>query len=404
MTIKRRGIDMASHAGPDDGRAFRRELTILLGSTLTVMAGATISPALPRMAVYFQDAPNAQVLVKMLLSVHALFIALTAPLMGALMDRWGRRPVLMVSLLLYGLGGSSGFYLDSIYAIMAGRVLLGVAVAGVMSGFTTLIGDYYQGDRRNQLMGLQAAFTGFGGLAFLSAGGVLADIGWRYPFLIYLFALCVLPGVLLYLYEPDAPPRIVAGNQNTAHEPWTRFFPIYLAAFLGMLVFYMVPVQLPFYLRRIGGVSNTHIGVAIGAMNMVGALSSMQFRRIKGRCSHLAIFALFSLFMGLGYGMIALTNSYVGVLAGMITAGLGFGLLMPNVNVLLLSKVSPRGRGKAVGGLTTFFLLGQFVSPLFFEPLVERIGIGKCYEAVSCTLLLCFVIFMLIAKRKPATT
>ena len=189
-------------AGPDDGRELKRDLVILLGSSLTVMAGATIAPSLPLMAVHFQDAPQAQMLVKMLLSVHALFIALTAPLMGVLMDRFGRRPVLAVSLLLYGLGGSSGAYLDSLYAIMAGRALLGVAVAGIISGFTTLIGDYYQGERRNRLMGMQAAFTGFGGLVFLTAGGMMADVGWRYPFLIYLFAFCILPGALVYLYEP----------------------------------------------------------------------------------------------------------------------------------------------------------------------------------------------------------
>lgn len=370
-------------AGPDNGRALLREMTILLGSTLTVMAGATISPALPRMAVHFENAPHAQVLVKMLLSVHALFIALTAPAVGALMDRWGRRPVLVVSLLLYGLGGSSGFYLDSLYAIMAGRALLGVAVAGIMSGFTTLIGDYYHDEQRNRLMGLQAAFAGFGGLAFLTAGGVLADQGWRYPFLIYLFALGVLPGVVAYLYEPDLAPDRQAQASSRSRGSLVRFLPIYLLAFLGMLVFYMVPVQLPFYMKAMGGISNTGIGVAIGTTTLVGALSSMQFRRVKARLSHQAVFALFALLMGLGYGAVALTGSYWGVLAGMVVAGMGFGLLMPNVNVWLLSLVSPQARGRAVGGLTTFFLLGQFVSPMFFEPWVERFGIGACYGVVG---------------------
>lgn len=388
------------HAGPDDGRSFLRELTVLLGSTLTVMAGATISPSLPRMAAYFQDAPNAQVLVKMLLSVHALFIAVTAPAMGALMDRWGRRPVLAVSLLLYGLGGSSGFYLDSLYAIMAGRALLGVGVAGIMSGFTTLIGDYYRGEQRNRLMGLQAAFAGFGGLTFLTAGGVLADHGWRYPFLIYLFAFCVLPGVLAYLYEPDLASAQQRQNSPEAKTSLAPLLPIYLLAFLGMLIFYMIPVQLPFYLKTLGGISNTGIGAAIGTMTLVGALSSMQFRRVKARLSYQAIFALFALLMGLGYSIVSLSGSYGAVLVGMIVAGMGFGLLMPNVNVWLLSLVSSQARGKAVGGLTTFFQLGQFVSPMFFEPWVEGFGIGPCFGAVGLALIICSAAFA-VTPWKP---
>ncbi|OIQ51917.1 Bacillibactin exporter [Pseudodesulfovibrio hydrargyri] len=385
-------------AGPDDGREFRRDLVILLGSSLTVMAGATIAPCLPRMAVHFQDAPQAQMLVKMLLSVHALFIALTAPLMGMLMDRFGRRPVLAVSLLLYGLGGSSGAYLDSLYAIMAGRALLGVAVAGIMSGFTTLIGDYYQGERRNRLMGLQAAFTGFGGLVFLTAGGMLADVGWRYPFLIYLFAFCILPGALAYLYEPETAAHVKAGTEGEGMDSLVRFLPIYLLAFTGMVIFYMIPVQLPFHLKSLGGVSNTGIGVAIGTMNLVGAVSSMQFGRLKARFSNTGLFALFSLLMGLGYGVVWLAGGYYGVLAGMVVAGMGFGLLMPNVNVWLLSLVSARSRGRAVGGLTTFFLLGQFVSPMLFEPLVDRFGIADCFGAVGAVLLAGGVLFALSAR------
>ncbi|WP_338667246.1 MFS transporter [Pseudodesulfovibrio methanolicus] len=385
-------------AGPDDGRELRRDLVILLGSSLTVMAGATIAPSLPRMAVHFQDAPQAQMLVKLLLSVHALFIALTAPLMGMLMDRFGRRPVLAVSLFLYGLGGSSGAYLDSLYAIMAGRALLGVAVAGIMSGFTTLIGDYYQGERRNRLMGMQAAFTGFGGLVFLTAGGMLADVSWRYPFLIYLFAFCILPGALAYLYEPETDPHGHAGTEGEERDSLVRFLPIYLLAFVGMVIFYMIPVQLPFYLKSLGGVSNTAIGVAIGTMNMIGALSSMQFGRLKRRLSNAGIFALFSLLMGLGYAVVWLAGGYLGVLTGMVVAGMGFGLLMPNVNVWLLSLVSARSRGRAVGGLTTFFLLGQFVSPMLFEPLVERFGIGNCFGAVGAVLMAGGVLFALSAR------
>lgn len=368
-----------------------RQITLLLGSTMTVMAGATIAPALPQMHTAFVTTPHIDLLVKLLLSVHALFIAISAPFAGWLMDRWGRKPVLIGAVVLYGLAGSSGFYCDSLYAIFVGRAFLGIAVAGIMSGFTTLIGDYYSGDRLHRIMGLQAAFTGFGGLVFLTAGGVLADLGWRYPFLIYLFAFIVLPGVLVYLYEPVGKKDIRGAHQSSdildKNSPLRLLVFIYALAFTGMLVFYMIPVQLPFYLESMGSISSTRVGIAIGIMTLVGALTSTQFKKIKARLSHTRIYVVFALLMGFGYLGLSLANSYPVVIAAMIVSGLGFGLLMPNVNVWTVSLVPPSIRGKAVGGLTTFFLLGQFVSPLLFEPLVRTIGIGLSFGVAGSVLL-----------------
>jgi len=383
-------------------RKFFRLSTLLLGSTMTVMAGATISPALPQIDAFFQTTPHAKLMVKLLLSVHALFIAISAPFIGVLMDRYGRKPVLIVSVALYGLAGSSGFFIDTLYGIILGRAFLGIAVAGIMSGFTTLIGDYFKGEKLNKVMGLQAAFTGFGGLIFLSMGGFLADIGWRYPFLIYFFAFLVLPGVVMFLYEPHI--RKNAKNdpndkEKTVMTSFKLVLSIYGLAFFGMLVFYMVPVQLPFHMKGMGDISNTQIGIAIGMMTLMGALSSMQFKRLRKRLSHPRIYMLFALFMGVGYGLLSLAASYWLLLVGLVIAGAGFGLLMPNVNVWLVSFVPASVRGKFVGGLATSFLLGQFVSPLLMEPVVRTIGVGNSFGLVGGLLIAVAAGFLLYPCR-----
>ncbi len=381
-----------------------RQTTLLLGSTMTVMAGATIAPALPQMHTAFQLTPQIDLLVKMLLSVHALFIALSAPLAGWLMDRWGRKPVLIAAVTLYGLAGSSGFYCDSLYTIYIGRAFLGIAVAGIMSGFTTLIGDYYHGDQLYRVMGLQAAFAGFGGLIFLTGGGILADLGWRYPFLIYLFAFIVLPGVVAFLYEPANKKNDPESTQATDREipipPLRRLSLIYALAFVGMLVFYMIPVQLPFYLDAMGTVSSARVGMAIGIMTLVGALSSMQFKKLKTRLSHSRIYTVFTLLMGSGYLTLSLAHSYPAVITAMVISGLGFGLLMPNINVWLVSLVPASIRGKAVGGLATCFLLGQFVSPLLIEPMVRAIGTGRSFGVTGAVLIILGVIIGSITDHR----
>ena len=137
-----------------------RNLTILLGGTLTVLAVATISPALPEMSRFFKDVPNADFLVRLVLTIPGLSIAISAPFIGLLLDRWGRKPVLILSVLLYGLTGTSGYVLETLPAILIGRSLLGFAVAGIMIGFTTLIADYFSGEQRNKFMGYQGGVMG----------------------------------------------------------------------------------------------------------------------------------------------------------------------------------------------------------------------------------------------------
>jgi MFS family permease len=145
------------------------KISLLLISTLTVMSGATIAPSLPAMREYFADIPNADYLVRLALTLPALLIALGAPVVGLIIDRLGRKPLLLLALILYGLAGSSGLFLNSLNLILVGRVFLGISVAGIMTTATTLIADYYTGNARAQFLGLQAGFMGLGGVVFLNS-------------------------------------------------------------------------------------------------------------------------------------------------------------------------------------------------------------------------------------------
>src|SRR5712691_7028825 len=119
-----------------------RNLTILVGSTTMLLATAGLAPALPGMAAAFHEVPNAGLLVRMLLTLPALSGAVAAPFAGLLADRWGRKPMLVAALLLYGLAGSAGFGLHSLAAILVSRLVVGLAMAGLASGFLTLVADY----------------------------------------------------------------------------------------------------------------------------------------------------------------------------------------------------------------------------------------------------------------------
>ena len=355
--------------------------TLLLTSTLTVMSGATIAPSLPAMQEYFADVPNSALLVRLVLTIPALFIAIGGLFAGQLVDRLGRKPLLIGSALLYGIAGSSGFILNSLDAILVGRALLGLSVAGIMTGVTTLIADYYTGQTRANFMGLQAAFMGLGGVVFLSVGGFIADLNWRFPFLIYLSAWAILIAIALTIYEPER--KILNQTSSSAIKPTMPIgvlAMIYGVAWFYMVAFYLIPVQLPFYLQNLSNASATASGLAIAASTLASAIASLRYGFVKERLGFVSIVVIAFGVAAVGYLIIGIAGSYNVVLIGLIIAGLGFGLLMPNLNVWLSSIIPDVLRGRALGGLTTFFFLGQFLSPLVSQPITNEIGLAKTYS------------------------
>ncbi len=371
------------------------KITLLLVSTLTVMAGATIAPSLPAMRQHFAEVPNADYWVRLVLTAPALFIALGAPIAGTIIDHFGRKGLLALSVFLYGFAGSSGFLLNEIGLILIGRVLLGLSVAGIMTTATTLIADYYLGAARAQFLGLQAAFMGLGGVLFLTLGGFLADLNWRYPFLIYLVAWLFLPLIVLVLPEParthvnGADSLAIAAPEAT---PWLLLLLTYGIALITQIVFYMIPVQLPFFLQQLTGANASQSGLAIALATLATAISAISYQRLKARSTFTGIYAIAFGLMGLGYLIISKAQNYGTVLVGLAIAGLGIGLLMPNMTVCLTSSTPSPVRGRILGGLTTSFFLGQFVSPLVSQPLSQRLGLAATYGLAGKLMMVMLVI------------
>ena len=364
------------------------KITLLLVSMLTVMAGATIAPSLPAMQNYFNEVENAEIWVRLVLTLPALAIVMGSPIAGQIVDTIGRKPLLICAAVLYGFGGGSGFLLNSLSTILIGRFLLGLAVAGVMVSATTLIADYYHGETRANFMGLQAAFMGFGGVVFLSLGGYLADIYWRLPFLIYLFAWILLPLVIFFLYEPKSNQETDDNNPDISLSvlPIKLLILIYGSLLFAQIAFYLVPVQLPFYLKNLIQANASQSGLAIAIMTFFSALASMTYGKIKQCLSFIVILALGFVLMGVGNITIGLANNYPTICVGLVITGIGIGLIMPNLSVWLSKEVSNLLRGRALGGLTTFMFLGQFLSPIVTQPLNSRFGLAMTYGIVGMIL------------------
>ncbi len=367
------------------------------------MAGGALAAALPAMAEHFSDHPRAAALSRLALTLPSLVTALFAPVAGLVIDRSGRRRVLIASTALYAVAGVTGFFMPSFGWLLVSRAVLGLAVGGVMTATTTLVADYFDEPRRSHVMGLQSATMGFAGVFYLAGGGVLADISWRAPFLLYGLAFLLVPLMRWSLDEPARARGGLDGPITPTREMWGVPALVVSLAFVSMLVFFTIPVQAPFYLRELASVSNSRVGMALGSYTLFGALSSLQYRRTRGVFDAPQTFVVGYALLGSGFWLLSRAHGYGDVVLALVVGGLGMGQLSPNYAVWITSVVPVEFRGRVMGGLVMAFFLGQFFSPIVAEPVVTRLGLAgmyRCGSLVLWGLALAFLVGTTVRKRR----
>lgn len=352
---------------------------LLCCATLTVMAGATISPSLPGLLEHFADTPRATALVPLILTIPGLAIAVSAPLAGLIADRSDPRRVLLAGIVLYVIAGSSGLYLSDLTSIIAGRVLLGLAVGAIMTASTTLIAHFFAGPERAKILGFQAAAMGFGGVVFILTGGFLADLSWRGPFAVYLAPVILLPLIMRVIPFADRTGEVAPepGAGDTFPVPFAAM--IYALAFVSFIVFYMVPTQLPFLIKELGAAKASTTGFAIALVTLASAIASLNFGRLRTRFAPLTIATACFIAIGLTFIAISQARSVTHVFLITPFIGMAFGVLMPSLSTWLLSRIPAPMRGRANGMFTMSVFLAQFLSAFVGAALVHQGGLRMAF-------------------------
>jgi len=367
----------------------RTRATLLTASSLTVMAGAIVAPALPQIGAAFDGlVPNPEFLAKMVLALPALAIALFAPLSGWVVDRFGCKRLMLAGLALYAAAGTSGLYLSDPYAVLAGRLLLGVAVAMVMTATSTLISFYFHGEERGRFLGFQATAMALGGVVFLPFGGLLAHFGdWHRPFAIYVVSLPILLAAVRFVTEPERGPvqsstgvTIVTGEYPLTTPRMTLAL-IYAVAFVGMAAFSLGPTQLPFHVKSRFGADPLVAALAVATMTAHAATTSIFYGRLATRLGRDRMLVAFFTLMGVGFVTLGLAEHPAVVYVGLAVAGLGGGLFTPTLTNWLMRTAPTRLRGRLTGGLISAMFAGQFLSPILAQPVVDRGGPATAFEA-----------------------
>jgi len=370
---------MSTSTVPEVRRGGAGAAAVLIAAACMPILGSTsIAPLQPSMVAAFPSQPGAQVLVGLILTAPALVIGLTALFAGRLIDRLGRKRVLVVALLFYAIAGTAPLWLPTLPAILASRVLVGLAEAAIFAAALATVSDLFDGHRRARTFGLLTLVTGVAAVVFIAASGALGSANWRTPFWLYAIAIPIAV-VALFVLKPDP-----AGGERAVlpRLEWRRILAPVLFTLLGGAVFYVPVSMLSFRLAEVGVTATPAIGgisaVAALALALAALLFPVLFRRLPRALLPLA-FGL----LGAGLLMIGIATQLPLVIVGAVVANIGAGFLLSTLQTWIVQGLPYEQRGRASGASTAFLFIGQFLAPLIVFALAEGIGLGPAIAVIG---------------------
>ena len=347
------------------GPAHLLRVTLLMaGSCLPILGAVLIAPVLPRMQDHFASVPGAKALVPLALTVPALALALLAPFAGVIVDRLGRKRLLIGATLLYAVFGTAPLWLDSLGAIIASRALVGVTEAAIMTCCTTLIGDYYSGRRRVKYLALQTMCASASATVFFVLGGAAGSAGWRVPFFVYAVSLLLAPMMVASLPNPAVGAAVDEAPAVEVRRPfpWRQLGGICALTFFGAMVFYTVPVEMSYLLDDLGVENSGVIGLATAIASAATVGGAITFARLK-RSPEPMLPAVFGV-CAVGFGAMFLAGSAPLLVVGAVVNCVGTGMLLPALLTSAMSRLAFEDRGRGTGLWMAAFFGGEFVCPL----------------------------------------
>ncbi len=351
---------------------------ILASATLTVGAGAIIAPVLNLMRDGLGVDPAS---VGLIITTHALFIAVSSPLIGSLVDRIGIKKPFLVGLCLYGIAGGSGLFITSYWILIISRAVLGVAVAAILVSITVLILNLYKGIERNKIMGWRGSANSFGGILWPLIGGFLGTFSWHLPFAVYLVGIPL--GVLVVFTIPETciekTQKVEKGSLFKILSGNPILFVICGLTFLSMMLLYVIVIFLPQRLAEIGLSNPFYISVFISAMGVSMGVTSLMYGKIKLRLSYKMIVLVALATWAVGYTALSQASTLLFIAVSTILSGIGQGMMMPATMVWAGEKVAITFRGRIISYLTAFMFIGQFSSPVIFGLVLILTGLNGVF-------------------------
>jgi DHA1 family tetracycline resistance protein-like MFS transporter len=358
---------------------------------LDMLAIGVIIPVLPRLVLNFlgNDTVRAADMLGIFGTVWALMQFVFSPLQGALSDRFGRKPVIVMSNIGLGLDYILMAVAPTIGWLFLGRVISGITAASISTAYA-YVSDVTPPERRAARFGLLGAAFGAGFIFGPALGGIAGDVDPRLPFWIAA-ALSLANGLYGTFVLPESlPPEKRAGFSWTRANPFGSLLLLRsqrqltaLASinFLGNLAHAVLPsVSVLYMTYRYGWnertVGLTLAGVGVCSMIVQGALIGPIVGRV-GERNALMIGLLFGV---AGFSVFGLATSGLVFWLGIPLMAL-WGLASPSALGLMSRRVGPSEQGRLQGANSSIMGIANMVGPgLFTQTFALAIGAGSAWH------------------------
>lgn len=345
--------------------------SLCLIAPLSGLAQAGLAPVLPKISEHFASTPDADTLVRLMVSALSFAMILGSLGAGLLAARIGQRTLLFICLGLYAVAGAAGFFLDNLYLLVASRMVLGVVTAAWGVLIAAVITTQIAPAIRDRWLGFYIVSGTLGMFVLMVAIGVLGSLNWRFVFLLYLLAF---PAMLLVSVTVRmGPSKAVRG----ADKPIARVkrgipFGITLFSIVCGAVGPTIMIFLPFHLLSIGDGAPGQVASVVVATAIATGLVAFAYGWIRARLSVLIIFVVGFGLAALGTFTIVAIPTYMGAVIGIVIFGIGGGFLHPNLFAAAAASAPPEDRARIIG----YARAGVYAGPLLAQIPLEFIAHG----------------------------
>lgn len=186
------------------------KLLIIVVALIGMLAPFTIDTYLPSFPSIEAELSVERGLLTQTLAVYLISFALATLIWGPMADKWGRKPIILLSLTGYLAASVLSAWAQSIEVLLLGRALQGVMVAGSLVASRAMIRDYFQGDEAQKAMALMMMlFAAAPALAPIIGGWLEVHLGWRSVFyFLALYALVIIVMFALRVPETQDPQHV----------------------------------------------------------------------------------------------------------------------------------------------------------------------------------------------------
>jgi MFS transporter, DHA1 family, tetracycline resistance protein len=365
-----------------------RPLFIIFLTTFVNLVGfGIIIPLLPFYAQTFGASP---LVIGLLFASFSLSQLVASPLLGDLSDRWGRRPVLIFSLLGTVVSFVMMAMANSLTMLFAARIVDGLS-GGSITTARAYIADVSTEENRAKAFGLLGAAFGLGFIVGPALGAAFSHISYTAP--IWAAAAITAAAVAMaWLWLPETVHRTQAGRSpwRALGDLWGRphLRLLFTIDFVYWTAFAVYQTTFALFGARRFGFDAAHIGYLLSAFGVLGVVVQGgmvgPIVRVLGERRTLSMGLLFA---AVGWGGSALTHSLPVFVFMLVPGAIGIGLCNATLSALVSKAAGPNEQGRVQGAAGALESLGRTMGPVWGNGSLQRFGEGSAYGSAAVALL-----------------